>query len=432
MTITRDGSEDGDTWFKSEECFDNNYLDLSFKEAEIIEKLIDYKNQGKIKKVIVILNNASPLQMKHLLNYDIDACLLAGEGGLSSFMSLGDILSGKANPSGALVNAIAYDHYSAPATVNFGDFKWSEYKNLPETNLGVYNHFYNVYQEEIYIGYRYYETRYEDTILGINNASSSAGIKNSNTNWKYQDEVAFPFGYGLSYTNFEFSNLKVEHIDGDFLGTYKVSIDVKNIGNVKGKTPIQVYLQKPYTEYDIENGIEKASVELVGFEKTDLLEPGENKTYEISIKGSDFKTFDTYNKKTYIVEKGNYYLSIGEDSHAALNNILANKGKNKDNGMVDSRGKSTDGNNKLSYKIIINEDDYETFSKSEYTNYKIENQLQDGDVNLYEGTKDQKQKYLSRSNWLDMDMEQLMILDMKCHYILPKQLMILSLINIQI
>ena len=128
MTITRDGSEDGDTWFKSEECFDNNYLDLSFKEAEIIEKLIDYKNQGKIKKVIVILNNASPLQMKHLLNYDIDACLLAGEGGLSSFMSLGDILSGKANPSGALVNAIAYDHYSAPATVNFGDFKWSEYK----------------------------------------------------------------------------------------------------------------------------------------------------------------------------------------------------------------------------------------------------------------------------------------------------------------
>lgn len=401
MTITRDGSEDGDTWFKSDECFDNNYLDLSFKEAEVLEKLVAYKNQGKIKKVIVILNNASPLQMKHLLNYDIDACLLAGEGGLSSFMSLGDILSGRANPSGALVNAIAYDHYSAPATVNFGDFKWAESRNLPETNLGVYNNFYNVYQEGIYVGYRYYETRYEDTILGVNNASSSAGVKNGETTWKYESEVAFPFGYGLSYTNFEFSNLKVEHESGDFLGTYKVSVNVKNVGKTKGKTPIQVYLQKPYTEYDVENGVEKASIELVGFEKTDLLEPGEDKTYEVSIKGSELKTFDTYGKGTYILEKGNYYLSVGSDSHAALNNILASKGKKAADGMVDSRGQSADGNAKLSHLITINEDDYEIFAKSEYTNYKVESQLQDGDVNLYEGTKDQKQQYLSRSNWKD-------------------------------
>lgn len=399
MTITRDGSEDGDTWFSSDECYDNNYLDLSFKEAEVLEKLIAYKQRGTIKKVIVILNNASPLQMKHLANYDIDACLLAGEGGLASFLSLGDILVGKANPSGALVNAIAYDHYSAPATVNFGDFKWAEYRNLPETNLGVYNHFYNVYQEGIYVGYRYYETRYEDTILGKGNATSAKGVKNGSSSWKYEDEVAFPFGFGESYTDFEFSNFLVEHIEGDFLGTYKVSVDVKNIGDKAGKTPIQVYLQKPYTQYDIDNGVEKSAIELVGFSKTDILEPGDAKTYEVTVKGSEFKSFDSYGKKTYILEKGDYYLSVGSDSHDALNNILAKKGKTSIDGMVNSRGEVADGNSSLSHLIRVESDDFETFSKSEYSNYEIKSQLQDGDVNLYEGTEDQKQKYLSRNDW---------------------------------
>lgn len=399
MTITRDGSEDGDTWFKSDECFDNNYLDLSFKEAEVLEKLIAYKNQGKVKKVIVILNNASTLQMKHLSQYDIDACLLAGEGGLAAFQSLGDILIGEANPSGALVNSIAYEHNSAPATVNFGDFRWTESRGLPETNLGVYNEFYNVYQEGVYVGYRYYETRYEDTVLGLHNANSTQGVLNGSSSWKYEEQIAFPFGYGESYTDFEFSNLKVEHEDGDFLGTYKVSIDVKNVGDVKGKTPVQVYLQKPYTEYDVSNGIEKSSIELVGFEKTDLLEPNEKKTYEVSVKASEFKTFDTYGKGTYILEKGDYYLSVGSDSHNALNNILARKGKTNADGMVDSHGNKANGDESLSHLINIAEDDYVTFSKSEYSNYEVKSQLQDGDINLYEGTKDQRQTYLSRNDW---------------------------------
>lgn len=399
MTISRDGSEDGDTWFKSDECYDNNYLDLSFKEAEVLEKLISYKTQGKIKKVILILNNATTLQMKHLANYDIDACLLAGEGGLAAFQSLGDILSGAANPSGALVDVVAYEHNSAPATVNFGDFRWSESRNLPETNLGVYNEFYNVYQEGVYVGYRYYETRYEDTVLNVHNATSTKGVLDSSSSWKYENQIAFPFGYGSSYTSFEFSNLKVKHVDGDFLGTYQVSVNVKNTGNNEGKIPIQVYLQKPYTQYDIDNGIEKASIELVGFEKTDLLKPKEEKTYEITVKGSELKTFDTYNKGTYILEKGDYYLAVGSDSHTALNNILARKGKTSADGMVDSLGNKANGDQALSHLITINEDDFELFSKSEYSNFEIKAQLKDGDVNLYEGTKDQKQTYLSRNDW---------------------------------
>lgn len=386
MIISRDGSEDGDTWFNSSECFDNSYLDLSTQEAEILTKLCQYRSQGIVKKVILILNTASIMQMKHIAQYDLDAIMLAGCGGVTSFKAIANILSGKVNPSGRLVDTIPYDIKSMPSTTNFGDFRFETSSGLPgPTTIGVYNDFYVAYQEGIYVGYRYYETRYEDAMLNLGGATSNVG--STNGAWNYDNEVAYPFGYGLSYTTFEASNLTITHNDGDYLGSYELSFDIQNTGERPGKTPVGIYLQKPYTDYDKVNHIEKSSVELVGFTKTNILNPGEKKNFKINIDGDELKTFDTYNKKTYILEKGDYYFSLGFDSHDAVNHILAHKGV------------GLSGDASLAKKVSFANDNFEIFAKSSHTDSPIEAQLQDADLNLYGGTTDQTITYLSRSDY---------------------------------
>ena len=397
MIITRDGAEDGDTYFKTNECLDGSYLDLSKEESEVLTKLKELKQAGTVKKVIVVLNTASTMQMMNLTNYDVDACLLVGCGGLKAFTAIADLLSGKANPSGRLVDVIAYDFDSIPAMQNFGDFRWTSSKNLPASDINSYNNFYLVYQEGVYVGYRYFETRYEDLVMNKGSASSAKGAVKSGSSWNYSKEVAFPFGYGLSYTTF---SEKLSSVTYDkTTENYTLKVEVTNTGAKKGKTPVQVYLQKPYTEYDKKNGIEKPSVELVGFTKTGEIEPGKSETAEITVPASEFKVYDAYGKGTYLLEKGDYYLSVGSDSHAALNNVLALKGYSSKDGMVDSLGKATDGVKDNAYKITVAADDFTKYSKSVHTGVTVENQISDGDINLYSGTADQKTTYLSRSDW---------------------------------
>ena len=173
---------------------------------------------------------------------------------------------------------------------------------------------------------------------------------------------------------------------------------IKNIGALySGKETLQVYLQKPYTAYDINNGIEKAAVELVGFAKTKRLAPGEEQELTVTIDKEAFRTYDAYNKKTYILEKGDYYIAAGTNAHDALNNILAQK--KKDGININSAMMDAMGNADLTYKVSISNDDYEIFSVSKETGKKITNQFDNADINLYEGTKDQKITYLSRNDW---------------------------------
>ncbi|MCH5351262.1 MAG: glycoside hydrolase family 3 C-terminal domain-containing protein, partial [Clostridiales bacterium] len=216
------------------------------------------KQKGTIKRIVLLMNTACVMQMKHIKEYDIDACVLLGAGGITSFKAIANVLSGKINPSGHLVDTIAYDVYSAPANENFGHYTWTENRTGLPTNIQVYNNSYLVYQEGIYVGYKYYETRYEDSVIGGRNANGTAGVKAGQNGWKYGDEVAYPFGYGLSYTTFEYVGFKVSHKSGKYGGTYNVSVSVKNSGEVAGKTAVGVYLQKPYTPYDEQNGVEKA------------------------------------------------------------------------------------------------------------------------------------------------------------------------------
>ena len=393
MVITRYTSEDGDTDFTDPECLDDNYLDLSEEEYNVLNKLSELKKAGDIGSIVLLINTANPIQMKHISEMDIDACAWVGMGGSASYAQVANLLSGAVTPSGHLVDTFAYDNDSAPAVENFGDYTFTQTGNVPADDAMTHNTKYLVYQEGVYVGYRYYETRYEDYVAGNGNAGSGKGVCAGEGSWNYSDEVAFTFGYGLSYTDFEYSDFSVTPEDGNF----KVSLKITNSGDTySGKEVLQVYLQKPYTGYDRENGIEKPAVELAGFAKTKDLAPGDSQTLTVTVKGEDFKTYDSYNKGTYILEKGDYYLAVGTDAHDALNNILAAKGFSPEN----TSGRMDDsGNADFAFRVSVEEDDFETYSVSSVTGAQIKNRFDNADVNLYEGTADQKITYLSRSDW---------------------------------
>ncbi|MBO5328515.1 MAG: fibronectin type III-like domain-contianing protein, partial [Clostridia bacterium] len=251
---------------------------------------------------------------------------------------------------------------------------------------------YITYAEGIYLGYKYFETRYEDAVLNQGNATSKAGAVNSEGDWKYSEEVAFPFGYGGSYTTFEYSNFKiVENTDGDF----EVTLTVKNAGSKKGADAVQIYSQKPYTEYDKQHGVEEAAVNLVGYAKTAELEAGATQDVKVIVRGDVFKTYDANNAKTYIREKGTYYLTAAQDAHDAVNNILAAKGKTpaNTNGVMDAAGNSS-----LVKAYEFTDDDFTTYAISE-TGVEITNQFDDTDWNKYENKTEGTLVYLSRKDW---------------------------------
>lgn len=370
-------------------------LNLTAEEKTVLKGLSDARAAGDVKKVIVVLLLPNPMNMKEFEEYSIDACLWAGYGGNTATEAVCDVLWGDVNPSGKVVDTWAYDANSAPASVNYGDFKYADGSSI-YNGAAEHNDAYVAYQEGIYVGYRYYETRYEDSVIGGRNAVSNKGTVAGNGNWNYSAEVKYPFGYGTGYTTFAYSGYSVAEKGDD----YEISVTVTNLGNVAGKESVQIYLQKPYTEYDVNKGIEKAAVELVGYAKTGELKPhgreGDKQTLTITVPKYEFKTYDSYGEKTYILEKGDYYLAAGSNAHDAVNNILAAKGYTKANGM------DADGNKALTHKITYGRDDFETYSvsyNSTSLGYEITNRFDDADINLYEGTKEQKIKYLSRNNW---------------------------------
>lgn len=396
--ISRLGSENGDTNFdtsanssqRNETYTDNNYLDLTEDEISVLELLAEYKNAGKIKNIVLVLNTCSSMQFQTITKYPVDAILWSGTGGTSSYRALCNVLCGKADPNGHLADTYVYDNYSAPSSVNTGNFTYAQSAGVPATETYAHSTKYVVYQEGIYVGYKYYETRYEDMVMGNGNAVGSFGAKNSADVWTYGEEVAWPFGYGSSYAEFEWKDFTVSENNGKFTA----SVNIKNVSEqYSGKDVFQLYLQKPYTQYDVENNVEKASVELVGFAKTDTLAPGEDQTLEITVDLRDFTSYDAYGAGTYILEKGDYYLTGAQDSHQAVNNIIARKG------AVNAQYMDGNGNADMTYNIKIAEDDFTTYSKSETTDYPIVNQFDDVDLNLYEHTSDQKITYLSRSDW---------------------------------
>lgn len=398
--LARSGGEGND--LPMTECKDGiggDYLHLSQNEMDMLEGLKKFKEEGVFKKIVVLLNGSNMIQLDFLTKdqYGIDAALWIGDPGTTGMDGVASILAGDTNPSGKLSETFLNNTKSSPAAINFGlhayknstngtgEYKtsWVQYNKASGTN--ECNENFMVYQEGIYIGYKYYETRYEDYVMGTGNAGD----------YHYLDDVAYPFGYGLSYTEFTYSDFKVEEEEMNF----KVTVKVTNKGSVEGKNAVDLYVQTPYTEYDKENGIEKASVQLAGFAKTGSLKPNESQRVTIDVKKKDIASYDANKAKTYILDEGDYYFALGNGSHEAMNNILAFKGKTKDITL----GKMTDDGNKDYVRSWhLGKLDDVTCSTSEQTGYKITNQFDHADLNKYEGTKDsQKIEYLTRNNWTE-------------------------------
>lgn len=339
------------------------YLQLDDDERAMLKMASD-----NFDKVVVLLNTQNPMELADLEDDSIDAVMWIGSLGQTGAGGVAEALNGTVNPSGHLPDTYAYDLKSAPSSANFGSY-------AIVNGTDRFTSSYMAYAEGIYVGYRYYETRYEDVVLG-NEARS---------NYDYTKQVAYPFGYGLSYTDFTWSDYSMKKADGGF----DISVKVTNTGKTAGKDVVQLYMQSPYTDYDKANGIEKASVELVGYAKTDTLKAGASETVTVHVDQESMKTYDSAGEGTYIMDAGDYYPVAGTDAHNALNNILAAKGKTTADGMTEN------GNAALAAKHTVHSQDNTTYAKSAATDEKISNQFDDVDLTTY----DNSFTYLSRSDW---------------------------------
>lgn len=290
---------------------DDHYLQLDQNETDMLKEACD--NFGK---VVVVLNTSAPMELGFLddpehyaYNEKIKACLWMGLPGNSGVMALGKVLDGEVNPSGHTTDTYARNFKDAPSYLNFGNNNVAEGNGylLDQTGEGTGSYFVD-YEEGIYVGYRYYETR-----------GHTDGEE-----W-YKDNVVYPFGYGLSYTTFDWEVSNVSLAENSTLSVdseIEITVDVTNTGDVAGKDVVQLYYTAPYRD----GGIEKSHKVLADFSKTELIEPGETKSVTLSISSSDMKSYDDrdLNKngfKGYELESGEYTLSVSRNSHESFKDL---------------------------------------------------------------------------------------------------------------
>lgn len=355
-------------------------LGLSDDERDLIAAAVKAKEKNG-GKVIVLLNNASAMEIDEIAKDEgVDAILQIGLPGGYGFYGIADILSGAANPSGHLTDTYVVKNTNSAAVQNYGDLQWTNADPAISMNSTL------VQAEGIYTGYRYYETRYADTVLGWGNADATAGSSTGGA-WSYEDEVTYPFGYGLSYTTFEqtFDHLAVD-LEAE---TVTAQVTVTNTGDAAGKDVVQLYVSLPYTAYDIEHGVEKAAVQLLDYGKTQLLEPGASETVTITEDAQYLASWDSTAANAagsagcYILDDGDYYFTVGNGAHEAVNNVLA------------AQGQAVDGYAENVQTWTCKQFDAETFAYTK-NGTAVENQLADMDLNYWmPGTV----TYLSRSDW---------------------------------
>ncbi len=368
---------------------EGDYLKLSPREVELLKGLKQQKDAGVFKNIIVVLNFANQVETAFLNDpdYAIDAALWIGTPGSAGLYAVSDILAGEVNPSGRLSTTFWRTHDQNPSLANFGA---TPYAGAPDVvnadGSPQQDKYYVVYQEGIYLGYKYTESRYEDFVMGTPHTGA----------YDYAKTVDYPFGFGLSYTDFEYTEFNVEKDDSAKEPQYQVSVTVRNSGDVAGKETVQVYLQKPYGTYNEENHVEAASVELVGFDKTDLLQPGESQTLKIKVDERQFASYDAYGAETYVMTEGDYFLTAAKDAHQAVNQILAKKGYTIEN--TDKR-MDQDEDASLVSKALAYEFDDTTYATSAATGAAITNQFDYADFNLYDNRGEDSVTYMSRSNW---------------------------------
>ena len=273
----------------------DHYLQLSKTEKDMIDLVC--KN---FDKVVVVYNGANAMELGWVKDYSqIKSVVWCAGTGQSGFNALGSILCGDVNPSGRTIDTFVYDLTQTPTANNFGNFTYTNMDEFEASSFGADTipAFVN-YVEGIYVGYKFYETAAAEGLID------------------YDKTVVYPFGRGLSYTTFTQTLNSVTEADG----TITVDVTVTNTGSASGKEVVEVYYNPPYTN----GGIEKASANLIGFAKTSELAPGASENVTVTFKAEDMASYDTYGKGCYVLEKGDYVISINADSHTVLDSKVYN------------------------------------------------------------------------------------------------------------
>ena len=338
---------------------EKSYIELDSTATEIIKYLND-----NYKDVILLVKSSAAMELDWLKQYPNIKAVVYSQNVTNA---LAKVFSGEVNPSGRTVDTFAADALASPAAQNFGSYQYYD-ENGKATK---YN--YVDYAEGIYVGYKYYETRYEDKVLGQGNAGD----------YDYAKEVVYPFGYGLSYTDFKWSDFSVARHGNDSVAT----VTVTNTGDTAGKDVVELYAQSPYTDYDKRNAVEKASVNLVGYGKTSELKPGTSETVRITFGKDQLKAYDYKGAKTYILNAGQYRFTAATGANQAVNNILADKGKTVADGMTSEGDKTM----VASWTPENTDVDTTTFASDSTTGKAISN--------LFDAASDPEVAYLSRSDW---------------------------------
>ena len=374
FVISRTGGEGGDE-ARDMAAFGGksgqHYLEPDETELEIISYLND-----NFEDVIIIVNCNNAIELGWVSDYENISAVInfpgagrTGTYGLGYMMTGIDAQGNEISASGHLVDTWVYDNFSSPAMQNMGDFKFT----------GT-NYYYVNYSEGIYVGYKYYETRYEDAVLGRENVGD----------YDYSKTVIYPFGYGLSYTDFEWSDFVMSEPDAD--GNIDLSLTVKNIGDRRGKDVVQIYGQAPY-----KGGVEKSSVVLIGFAKTDYLEKGQSERVNITVNLKDLTSYDKSangGKGGYILDEGDYYITAASNAHEAINQILGVSEVGAQGRLIAAKADSSDAVGSMVGTYRQSEYDSTTYSKIG-DNSTVENQFTDSTLS--------DAVYLSRSNWSVME-----------------------------
>ena len=272
-----------------------HYLELDRTERDMLDLVCE-----NFDNVVLVYNGANAFEMGFLADYpQIKSVLWAPHPGQAGFEALGSVLSGEVNPSGKTSDTFLYDLTQAPTWNNFGAFQYDNVSEFEvESARGVRSPKFVNYTEGIYVGYRFWETAADEGLVD------------------YEASVQFPFGYGLSYTTFSQEMGPVSY-DGN---TVSFDVTVTNTGDVAGKDVVEVYVNPPY----VNGGIEKASANLVEYDKTGLLEPGESQTVSISFDDDDLASYDYEDARAYVLEAGDYVVSINSDSHNVISEQTVN------------------------------------------------------------------------------------------------------------
>ena len=377
-------------------------LKLSADELAVVEAA-----KETCSKVIVLLNTGNNMMIADIAeggSHEVDGICYIGCPNDYQTIGIANVLPGKVNATGALASAFVRDHQSIPAVQNVGGDYFADYEivcrnddpRYPGKEIGnigtgsfggadTYNGgMYIVEAEGIYVGYKYYETRYFDAVMGQGNANSAAGATQDSA-WNYGDEMLYTFGHGLSYLDYT-QTIKSVTVDRSVNGNITAVVEVKNNSNQDGKFLTQLYVQQPYTDYDRTNLVEKSAVMFLNSAKVDVA-AGKSKEVTITIPTKYLASYDANNAKTYILDAGDYYFTAAAGAHEAVNNILAAQGKTTADGM-DAAGK----NAVVSWKLDAL--DNTTFAIA--NNTTVTNVADDADLNYWlPGTV----TYLTRQDW---------------------------------